>query len=162
MGEAKRRAEILAEVRKAEAEHVAKHGPLTDWQKEMGEVYAQGRVGIGFAMMIVKMADLRSVPVETDDGRLFVETAVKWRRQVLEGRKPLCMFCDHEFLTPHTVGAFMCLIPVNDDPKRTLGSGICKDCAKRDYADLAQAGFQAMVKLGLANKEIGLMRPGHG
>lgn len=165
MGEAKRkREEIEAQMAVHEAKHVAKHGPLTEYQRHMKELHIQGQEGMGaFELLIVRRDQLDGLVGwvrYTDDGHRFADGLRHWYGIMNAGKKPLCAFCDHEFETGWTLGAFMFVQPIKDGPTVGLGSGICEGCCRRSDAELEQLGFQAMVKLGLANREMGLMRPG--
>jgi hypothetical protein len=88
----------------------------------------------------------------------YLEAIAEWFKQVRNGRRPLCLACEHEFEPEGEVPGAFCLTRSsfrNDEAAgKVILTAICEECAQKDDAELLEITYQGFKKLGLAERKL--------
>jgi hypothetical protein len=82
----------------------------------------------------------------------FASATARWLRAVADGERPLCLCCDHEFLSagdPAAAWAFA--VPLHSAPTMAIVTGVCERCGRRSDDEIIGSAYRQFRQMGLAS-----------
>jgi hypothetical protein len=122
---------------------------LNEWQEKMKDFHSEIRKeGQGRFMGAVIRREDASWLISSGEVEFF-QAMGQWLRYVRDGRRPLCLACEHEFVDA-LAPAFFLARPHVEAASQVMLTGICGECSSKSDEELLKIAYQGLKEMGLA------------